>query len=218
MSSELLNSAVPARAGLFIRKRLIQVIAELCPNANIILTDAIFLWWANQTLTTQGRHTDSSRATLTNASPDQACSIYAAIDYTSYITISHIQVNGARDSLGLIWGGLATIEMGGNTVRPRSVLVLRCVPSCVARKLTLRFSAQVGQRIEQVHSYEPRGWSALHIIEGYAGSCDSAVIVKNQLGPSGHAPSGWQQFKRDSTGQYPPGQWVSISSLILRSR
>lgn len=55
----------------------------------------------------------------------------------------------------------------------------------------------------------------LHVAEGYGNSCDGAQLLNNDIGPSGHAPSGWQQFKkRDSTGTYTPGQWVSCFGAV----
>lgn len=53
-------------------------------------------------------------------------------------------------------------------------------------------------------------------IEGTANSCSGASVTNSQFGPSGHAPSGPNQFrmakqrKRD-TGTYTPGQWYAVS-------
>lgn len=47
--------------------------------------------------------------------------------------------------------------------------------------------------------------------------CRSMVVTNNQVGPSGHAPSGSAQFKRD-TGSYSPGQWADgISTACLNT-
>lgn len=90
--------------------------AELCPNANIALSDAIFIWFANQTLTTRGNPTDSTRATLTIANANITCALFTSIDNVNGISIQNIQVDGAKPSLGIVYGGLALIEIGGNTV------------------------------------------------------------------------------------------------------
>ncbi|KAL8283655.1 hypothetical protein RQP46_005450 [Phenoliferia psychrophenolica] len=59
------------------------------------------------------------------------------------------------------------------------------------------------QVVKNVRAFEPRGWEGTGLI------CRNATIINNQIGPSGHAPSGAQQFRRrDSTGSYSPGQWA----------
>jgi hypothetical protein len=90
--------------------------SELCPGANIMLEQAVFIWWANQTLTTQGNPTGDTRATLTIANADITCAIFAALNYVDHVTISSIQVDGARPTYGIYWGGIALIEIGGYTV------------------------------------------------------------------------------------------------------
>ncbi|ORY92583.1 hypothetical protein BCR35DRAFT_298044 [Leucosporidium creatinivorum] len=162
---------------------------ELCPSANIALEQAVYIWFANQTLTTRGNPTDATRATLTVTNPNITCALFTSLDNVNGISIQNIQVDGARPSLGIVYGGLALIEMGGNTL---------------------------GQTIKNVHAFEPRGWSVLHLAEGYGNACSSAQILNNQIGPSGHAPSGAQQFKRDSTGTYTPGQWADGISLACK--
>ncbi|KAL8276755.1 hypothetical protein RQP46_010864 [Phenoliferia psychrophenolica] len=41
-------------------------------------------------------------------------------------------------------------------------------------------------------------------------------ITNNDIGPSGHAPSGVNQFRRDNTGTYAPGQWADGISLACQ--
>jgi parallel beta-helix repeat protein len=41
-----------------------------------------------------------------------------------------------------------------------------------------------GQLIEHVRSYDPRGWTCLHISEG-ALSCNNVVVQNNDIGPCG---------------------------------
>ena len=71
----------------------------------------------------------------------------------------------------------------------------------------------MNQTIDNSRIYEPRGWSAIHTIEGDKNSCSTSFVTNNQVGPAGHAPSGAAQFKRDSTGTYAPGQWADGLSI-----
>ncbi|MEV4346269.1 hypothetical protein AB0J83_17505 [Actinoplanes sp. NPDC049596] len=57
----------------------------------------------------------------------------------SRITIQNIQVDGQRPQLGRIEGGGGLMELGGDTE---------------------------GVTVHNVHAFDPRGWSALHIAEG----------------------------------------------------
>ena len=44
--------------------------------------------------------------------------------------------------------------------------------------------------------------------------CRGMIITNNQIGPAGHAPNtGFQFKKRDSTGNYGPGQWADGISM-----
>ncbi|KAL8278529.1 hypothetical protein RQP46_009021 [Phenoliferia psychrophenolica] len=162
----------------------------LCKDATIKLTNSIFFTAADQTLTTVGSPTGSHRATLVVTGVDQSCAIYGAVNGGDNIAVRNIQVDGSRPALGLIGGGIGLIEMGGNNV---------------------------GHTVDNVHAFEPRGWSVLHLIEGYNNQCSGAQITNNQIGPSGHAPSGALQFRRDSTGNYAPGQWADGISLACQA-
>lgn len=167
---------------------------NLCPNAQINLETSIYFYAANQTLQTGGLPFDSTRAVLTITDSGTTCAIYGADDGNDGVTLKNIIVNGNRDGLGWAPNGLALIEMGGNNR---------------------------GQVIQNVKSYDPRGWSALHLIEGYQNSCSGSKILNNELGPSGHAPSGAQQFRmvkmKRETGTYPPGQWADGLSLACKN-
>lgn len=68
---------------------------------------------------------------------NQSCAIFGAINYADYVAVRNIQIDGARETLGILSGGLALLEMGGYNV---------------------------GQTVDNVHAYEPRGWSVLHAI------------------------------------------------------
>lgn len=163
----------------------------MCPSANIAVASPIYFYGANQTLTTLGSPTGSTRATL--AVTAGSCALYIADAGNDGSTLSHLIVNGNRALLGRDPSGLALIEMGGNSV---------------------------GQTIHHVKAFEPRAWSALHILEGYEGRCDRTIVRDNELGPAGHAPSGSQQFNpvrrrslraesvRRDVVPHLPGEWA----------
>lgn len=62
-----------------------------------------------------GNPTDSTRATLEVTGSDQTCAIFGACDACQNVVVQSIQIDGARDKLGWVGGGLALLEMGGNT-------------------------------------------------------------------------------------------------------
>ena len=85
----------------------------------------------------------------------------------SGIDIESIEVDGARPALGRVDGG-GLIEIGGNAS---------------------------GQVVKNVWSHDPRGWSALHLIEGGVTggvpACQKATVTDNQIGPSGMPGGEW---------------------------
>ncbi|GAA6034931.1 hypothetical protein JCM8097_009371 [Rhodosporidiobolus ruineniae] len=164
---------------------------ELCPGANIKLTNAVFFSAANQVLTTQGNPTDDTRATLTVTGSDQSCAIYGACIGCDNISIQNIQVDGNREGMGIYPGGIGLVEIGGTN--------------------------SVGHTVKDCHIFEPRGWSALHIAEGEALSCKGAQILNNQVGPSGHSPTNGYQFRKRDDTVYAPGQWADGISLSCAS-
>lgn len=163
----------------------------LCPNSVVEITNAVFFTSPNQTLATQGYPTDDTRATLYVNNVNQSCAIYTARDWADHLAVRNIQIDGGRERLGIAPQntGLALIEAGGNTA---------------------------GQIFDQIHAYEPRGWSVLHGVEGWENWCHNMVVTNNQIGPSGHAPSGVSQFRRD-TGTYPGGQWADGISMACKA-
>ncbi|GAA5892311.1 hypothetical protein JCM5296_003232 [Sporobolomyces johnsonii] len=163
---------------------------QLCPGATISIESAIFFTAANQVITTQGNPTDDTRATIVVAGTNQSCAIYGACDACQNIVVQNIQVDGSRPALGYVTGGPALLELGGNTV---------------------------GQTVQNCHIYEPRGWSALHGIEGYNNNCRGMIIQNNQIGPSGMPPNTGSQFKRDVTTVVPPGQWADGVSIACQN-
>ncbi|KAK4704505.1 hypothetical protein P7C70_g1699, partial [Phenoliferia sp. Uapishka_3] len=162
----------------------------LCPNANITITAPIFFSAASQTLATQGYPTDNSRAMITVTGASQSVAIFGAVGGGNNIAVRNVQIDGNREGLGLIVGGQALMEMGGDNT---------------------------GQVIDSVHAFEPRGWSCLHAIEGTNLDCSGMKITNNEIGPSGHAPSGTLQFRRrDNTGSYAAGQWADGISVACK--
>jgi hypothetical protein len=89
--------------------------------------------------------------------------ITGSCDQCSDLKIRNIQVNGNRPVLGKL-SGSANIEIGGHTSN---------------------------QLVDHVHSYEPRGWSSLHIIQSGTNGCKNATIINNDIGPSGHSDGTW---------------------------
>lgn len=74
------------------------------------------MWAPGQVLTTRGNPTDATRATLTIGRAEIVCLVYAAVDNTHGLSIQNIQLDGARPALGIVFGGIALVELGGNNV------------------------------------------------------------------------------------------------------
>ena len=62
------------------------------------------------------------------------------------------------------------------------------------------------QTIEFVRSFNPRGWSCLHLAEGPL-TCDKAVVQNNDIGPCG----------TDLYRQWADGVSVSCQNTIVRN-
>ncbi|BGP54902.1 hypothetical protein JCM8202_003413 [Rhodotorula sphaerocarpa] len=138
---------------------------ELCPGAVINLQNAIFFTAKQQVLTTQGNPSDDSRAKLIVQGSDQSVAIYAACQFCDDIVISNIQIDGSWRELGYN-GGYGLIEAGGDNS---------------------------GQTVKNCKLQYPRGWTALHGIEGDPVGdtrwCSSMQIYNNEVGPSGAGPT-----------------------------
>lgn len=132
------------------------------------------------------------RATVKLVGSSTSCAIYTADVGRDRATVSNIQVDGNRPTLGYFNGGLALMEMGGTNA---------------------------DQVVDNVRIFEPRAWSALHIIEGSGNSCVGAVVKDCQIGPAGQAPTGPTQYRlrERETGPYPPYQWADGISLSCRN-
>lgn len=60
-----------------------------------------------------------SRATIVVQGKNQACAVYGAVPGANNVTFRNVQVDGNRQNLGIIYGGIALLEFGGNTVNQR---------------------------------------------------------------------------------------------------
>ncbi|KAK4705733.1 hypothetical protein P7C70_g469, partial [Phenoliferia sp. Uapishka_3] len=162
-------------------------IVTLCPGATIQLNTSIFFTDEYQQLITQGLPTDDTRATVVVANSANSNAIYGACDKCQYIAIRNIQVDGARPTLGWLGNGIGLLELGGNTN---------------------------GQIVDSCHIFEPRGWTALHGIEGYQLDCSNMTISNNEVGPSGNSPNTGSQFRRRRDTTYGPGELTASVSRV----
>ena len=172
--------------------------------------------------------TDSTRATLVVMGADQSCAIYgefaASLDlFPAILEIDQIFFRSLRrlyrycsaerpDRRQSWWTWLdAHRTRSCRNGRKRSR------PNQFAFSLFAQYRSSLTLPIppvDNVHAYEPRGWSVLHGIEGWQNMCRGMIITNNQIGPAGHAPNtGFQFKKRDSTGNYGAGQWADGISI-----
>ncbi|CAF1204509.1 unnamed protein product [Adineta steineri] len=140
-----------------------NTIVSLCANAVFNLKNPIIFTDYNQELSTEGYPTDATRAILVVTGVNQTAAIVGNCNECSNLKIRNIQVNGNRPALGR-FSGSANIEIGGSTSN---------------------------QLVDHVHSYEPRGWSCLHIAESGTNRCTNATIINNDIGPSGNSDRQW---------------------------
>lgn len=158
-------------------------VLRLCPNAQYLIQAPILFAAPNQEISTQGYPTDSTRATLVVSGPvANGIGHTNAVDGTcsncNGVKLRNIQINGTRAGASPTAGG-ANIEMGG---------------------------ANSDQLIEFVHSYDPRGWSCLHVAEGPF-LCNNVTVQNNDIGPCGS----------DAFQQWADGISVSCRSAIVRN-
>ncbi|WP_374568050.1 right-handed parallel beta-helix repeat-containing protein [Ideonella sp.] len=139
--------------------------AVLCPGAVFALKAPVQFTAADQRLYTQGLPTGATRAVLRVTGANQASAITGGF---SGIHIESIEVDGARPALGRINNGAGLIEIGGSAI---------------------------GQVVKNIWAHDPRGWSALHLIEGGVTNgvpaCQQASITNNQIGPAGMPNGEW---------------------------
>jgi len=137
-----------------------NTVVQLCAGVTISVTGPVECTAPNQEISTEGYPTGATRATLL-ATNDVSTVITGSTAQCLGFKIRNIQVNGNRPKLGRLANGGANIDIGGRANN---------------------------QLVEYTHSFDPRGWSALHIIEG---GCTGAVIQNNDIGPSGSDKNAW---------------------------
>ncbi|KAF9478664.1 hypothetical protein BDN70DRAFT_859677 [Pholiota conissans] len=136
-------------------------VLQLCSNARYLIQAPILFAHPNQEISTQGYPTTEARATLVVSGPVQNGQGHTtAVDGTcttcSGVKLRNVQIDGTRQGAPPTNGG-GNIEMGGGNQN---------------------------QLIEHVHSYDPRGWTCLHVAEGPL-TCNGIVIQNNDIGPCG---------------------------------
>lgn len=134
---------------------------SLCPSQTYELTQSLNFTKPNQEISTEGYPTDATRAILfVNGSTDKVTGHTTAIRgdcaECSAVRILNIQINGNRGN-DKIYAGGGNIEIGG---------------------------ANQDQIVSFVKSWDPRGWSCLHVAEGPF-QCSNVTISHNDIGPCG---------------------------------
>ncbi|EIW76326.1 hypothetical protein CONPUDRAFT_139719 [Coniophora puteana RWD-64-598 SS2] len=167
VSSQPTNTVTDRLNAVFASNKTGQVLS-LCPNQQYYITEPIAFTAPNQEISTQGYPTDNSRATLVVSGAivnltGHTVAVEGSCLNCNGVKLRNVQINGTRLG-GLPVAGGANIEMGG---------------------------PNANQLIEYVHSYDPRGWSCLHVSEGYD-NCTGAVVQYNEIGPAGAAE--WDQW------------------------
>lgn len=158
-------------------------VLNLCPSTQYFIQAPILFASPNQEISTLGYPTDDSRAVLVvNGPVSNGTGHTTAVDGTCAncggVRLRNVQINGTRAGAPPTTGG-ANIEMGG----PNS-----------------------GQLIEYVHSYDPRGWSCLHVAEGSL-NCNNTTVQNNDIGPAGS----------DLFQQWADGISVACSNSFVRN-
>ncbi|KAM0746609.1 hypothetical protein T439DRAFT_306552 [Meredithblackwellia eburnea MCA 4105] len=141
---------------------------------------------------TLGSPVGSTRATVKVGGLTQSNAITGSCGSCNNMALRFVQVDGSRPTMGRVTVfGSALIEFGGTNT---------------------------GALVEHVHAFEPRSWSVLHVPEGTSNACSGARILNNEIGPSGHAPSGEKQEKRGKrdTGTYGTGEWADGISMACK--
>lgn len=159
-------------------------VLHLCPGETYLIQAPIAFAHPNQEISTLGYPTGDDRATLSVSGPvsnrqGQTTAVDGTCNTCSGITLRNIQIDGARRGAPAISQGGGNIEMGGNNAN---------------------------QTIEYVRSYDPRGWTCLHVAEGSL-ACDNVVVHNNDIGPCGS-----DQFQ-----QWADGVSMSCQNGIVRN-
>ncbi|CAE6461483.1 unnamed protein product [Rhizoctonia solani] len=136
-------------------------VLSLCPNTTYDITAPLEFANKYQEISTLGYPIDDQRAVLrvNGSRADEGghtVAIGGGCDQCEGIQIRNIQIDGNRQGAAPISGG-ANIEIGGGAG---------------------------GQLVEFVKSYDPRGWSCLHVAEGVL-NCSNSTVRYNDIGPCG---------------------------------
>ncbi|GBE79804.1 hypothetical protein BKA93DRAFT_821502 [Sparassis latifolia] len=155
----------------------------LCPSTQYYLQATLNFSAPNQEISTAGYPTGDERATLVVVGPvgngaGMTTAVNGACQNCDGIVLRNVQINGTRLGGPELSGG-ANIEMGGGNSN---------------------------QLIEYVHSFDPRGWSCLHIAEGPF-SCNNVTVQNNDIGPCGN----------DAFQQWADGISVSCMNSLVRN-
>ena len=105
---------------------------------------------------TDGAAKNDKRATLRVVGQDMSVAVYGAHDMTNNIQIRSVTIDGNRPAMGVLAGGAALLELGGNSP---------------------------GHQVTNSRILNPRGWSCLHVIECVAGSGARLILqgLRKQL-------------------------------------
>jgi parallel beta-helix repeat protein len=153
------GSCIPSGDHSSIQNALTGVGAEavLCPDAVFELGETIFFTADSQQIYTEGFPTDSTRAFLEIVGDTVATAVNG--EHYDYVALRNVIIDGNRPELGIADGALINFGRG---IEDRDVL---------------------GQTVEWVRAYEPRGWTVIYL----GGICSGAIVKNNELGPAGRA-------------------------------
>jgi len=162
-------------------------VLSLCPNTEYPITAPILFAFPDQEISTEGYPTDDSRALIivSGALAKDGSGQTTAIDGTcgsggncDGVKLRNVQINGSRNGGAPVTGG-GNVEMGGSNAN---------------------------QLVEYVKSYDPRGWTCLHIVEGDF-SCNNITVQNNDVGPCGS----------DAFQEWADGLSISCQNAIVRN-
>ncbi|KIJ13273.1 hypothetical protein PAXINDRAFT_170553 [Paxillus involutus ATCC 200175] len=158
-------------------------VLNLCPGEQYIITAPILFAASDQEISTVGYPTGADRATLVVDGPvangtGHTTAVDGSCANCNGVRLRNVQINGTRLGAPPTNGG-ANIEMGGSTSN---------------------------QLIEYVHSFDPRGWSCLHVAEGNL-TCTNATVQNNDIGPAGS----------DAFQQWADGISVACQNSLIRN-
>ncbi|WVQ73124.1 hypothetical protein IAR50_002688 [Cryptococcus sp. DSM 104548] len=131
---------------------------SLCPSNTYALTEILNYTAVDQEISTEGYPTDDTRATLVVSGFNKTTAVSASTKGRDRAVLRNVIIDGNRKANEAIYkGGGGNIEFGG---------------------------VNSNQTIEYVKSFDPRGWSCMHISEGQL-NCYNATIQNNDIGPCG---------------------------------